>query len=63
MESCSDCKHWKIIETHGSTRGDEGMKSNGFKNCLLSLKVNDQFAKFKFTHATYTCKDWEKKCC
>lgn len=59
--NCDTCKNWETIPTNGSQRGDEGMKANGFKNCLLSLKVNDQFAKFKFTHATYTCKDYAAK--
>lgn len=59
--TCSTCKHWETIETHGSSRGDSGMLHNGYKNCLMNKKRGDNFAAYKFVHSTYTCKDHEAK--
>jgi len=57
--TCSTCKHWAIIPSHGSTRGDAGMEAIGWKNC----KANpDHLAYAMFYAATAkACEKWEVK--
>lgn len=58
---CKTCKHWGIIESHGSFKGDEGMKSHGYKNCLFNKKIGDRLAAFKFVHGNDKCPNHQNK--
>ena len=57
-KTCQNCKHWEIMASHGSDRGDAGMRALNFRNCRSD---NSQFAAMKFVHAEYFCEKFTQK--
>ena len=58
--TCSTCKHWKIIPTTGSTRGDEGMKALGYRNCAGDVRKLRM--EYRFLHGdAKSCENYDKK--
>lgn len=57
--TCQNCKHWKIISTTGSERGDIQMANFNYKNCSVD---HSKWAAFRFLNGnTKGCDKFEDK--